>query len=117
MSRRQAFIAHHGIVYIRWISVSKQQNAISYCETSTHETTGYMNSICPFSHILPIVASSALSHLAFDAVDIVALVMSHHKKMQSKAPAPAKACCISLRPFSSLAYCLGVQVLITLGSH
>ena len=46
----------------------------------------------------PIVASSALSPLALDAVDIVALVMSHHKKMQSKVPAPAKACCISLRP-------------------
>ena len=97
MSRRHAFITHHGIVYIRWISVSKQ-NTISYCETGTHETIGYMNSICPFSHILPIVASSALSPLALDAVEIVALAMSHHKKMQSKVPAPAKACCVSLRP-------------------
>ena len=57
MSGRQTFITHHGIVYTRWISLSKQ-NTISYCETGTHETTGYINSICPFSHMFLLTLDS-----------------------------------------------------------
>ena len=53
MSRRQAFITPHGIVYIRWNSVSKQ-NTISYCENGTRETTGCMNSIWPFFTHVPL---------------------------------------------------------------
>ena len=57
MSGRQTFITHHGIVYIRWISLSKQ-NTISYCETGAHETIGYINSICPFSHMFLLTLDS-----------------------------------------------------------